>query len=49
MKICSDENMQRKKQFAKIRMLQIEEENHVYVIHIFVTLLFQTEIILMLT
>ena len=42
----ADENMQGKKQFAKFRMLQIEEDRHVYVIYIFVTLLFRTEVIL---
>ena len=42
----ADENMQRKKQFAKFRMLQIEEDQHVSVICIFVTLPFRTEIII---
>ena len=42
----ADENMQGKKQFAKFRMLQIEEDKHVYVIYIFVTLPFRTEVIL---
>ena len=41
----ADENMQRKKQFAKFRMLQIEEDKHVYVIDIFVTLPFRTGVI----
>ena len=41
----ADENMQRKKQFAKFRMLQIEEDKHVYVIYIFATLPFRTEVI----
>ena len=34
------------KQFAKFRMLQIEEDKHVYVIYIFVKPPFQTEKIL---
>ena len=42
----ADENMQRKKQFAKFRILQIEEDKHVYVIYIFVTLPFGSEVIL---
>ena len=41
----ADENMQRKKQFAKFRVLQIEEDKRVYVICIFVTLSFRTEVI----
>ena len=41
----ADENMQRKKQFAKFGMLQIEEDKHVYVIYIFVTLPFRTEVV----
>ena len=40
----ADKNMQRKKQFAKFRMLQIEEGKHVYVIYTFVTLTFRTEV-----
>ena len=40
------ENMQQKKQFAKYRMLQSEENKHVYVIYIFVTLPSRTEVIL---
>ena len=40
----ADENMQRKKEFAKFRMLQIEEDQHVSVIYICVTLPFRTEI-----
>ena len=43
----ADENMQRKKPFAKFRMLQIEEDKHVYFIYIFVTLPFRTEVILL--
>ena len=43
----ADENMQRKKQFAKFRILQIEEDKDVYVIYIFATLPFRTEVILM--
>ena len=38
--------MQRKKQFVKFRMLQIEEDKHVYVIYIFVRLPFQSGVIL---
>ena len=41
----ADENMQRKKQFAKFRMLQIEEDKHFHVISIFVTLSCWTEVI----
>ena len=40
------ENMQGKKQFAKFRMLQIEEGKHVYHIYTFVTLTFRTKVIL---
>ena len=40
MKICV------KKQFAKFRMLQIEEDNNVDVIYIFVTPPFRTKVIL---
>ena len=39
-------NIQGKKQFAKFRMLHIEEGKHVYYIYIFVTLTFRTEVIL---
>ena len=42
----ADENMQRKKQFVKFMVLKIEEDKHVYVIYIFVTLPFRTEVIL---
>ena len=41
----ADENMLQRKQFAKFRMLQIEEDKHVYVIYIFVTLPLRTEVI----
>ena len=40
------ESAQGKKQFAKFRMLQIEEGRHIYVIYTFVTLTFRTEVIL---
>ena len=40
------ENIQGKKQFAKFRMLQIEEGKHVYYIYTFVTLTFRTGVIL---
>ena len=40
------ENIQGKKQFAKLRMLQIEEGKHVYYIYTFVTLTFRTGVIL---
>ena len=40
------ENIQGNKQFAKFRMLQIEEGKHVYYIYTFVTLTFRTEVIL---
>ena len=40
------ENIQGKKQFAKFRMLRIEESKHVYYIYTFVTLTFRTEVIL---
>ena len=36
------ENIQGKKQFAKFRMLQIEEGKHVYYIYTFVTQTFRT-------
>ena len=42
------ENIQGKKQFARFKMLQIEERKHVYYIYIFVTLTFRTEVILYL-
>ena len=35
------ENIQGKKEFAKFRMLQIEEGKHVYDIHTFATLTFR--------
>ena len=38
--------IQGKKQFAKFRMLRIEEGKHVYYIYTFVTLTFRTEVIL---
>ena len=41
------ENIQEKKQFAKFRMLQIEEGKYVYHIYTFVTLTFQTKVILL--
>ena len=41
------ENIQEKKQFAKFRMLQIEEVKDVYHIYTFVTLTFQTKVILL--
>ena len=37
-----------KKQFARFRMLQIEEGKHVYYIYTFVTLTFRTEVILVI-
>ena len=40
------ENIQGKKDFARFRMLQIEEGKHVYHIHTFVTLTIRTEVIL---
>ena len=40
------ENIQGKKQFAKFRMLQIEEGKHVYYIYTSVTLTFRSEVIL---
>ena len=40
------ENIQGKKQFAKFRMLQIEEGKHVYFINTLVTLTFRIEVIL---
>ena len=40
------ENIQRKKQFAKFRMLQIVEGKNVYHIYTFVTLTFRTKVIL---
>ena len=40
------ENIQGNKQFAKFRMLQIEEGKHVYHIYPLVTLKFRTEVIL---
>ena len=40
------ENIQGKKEFAKFRMLQIEEGKHVYHIHTFVTLTIRTEVML---
>ena len=40
------DNIQGKKQFAKFRMLQIEEGKHFYYIYTLVTLTFQTEVIL---
>ena len=40
------ENIQGKKQFARFKMLEIEERKHVYYIYIFVTLTFRTEVIL---
>ena len=40
------ESMQGKKEFAKLRMLQIEEGKRVYHIYTFVTLTFRTEVIL---
>ena len=40
------ENMERKKQCAKFRMLQIEKDKHNYVIYISLTLPFRTEVIL---
>ena len=40
------ENIQGKKQFAKFRMLQIEQGKHVYHIYTFTTLMFRTEVIL---
>ena len=43
------ENIQGKKQFAKFRMLQIEEGKHVYYVYTFVTLTFRTEVILVFT
>ena len=41
------ENKQGKKQFAKFRMLQIEEGKCVYHIYTFVTLTFRTKVILL--
>ena len=41
------ENIQGKNQFAKFRMLQIEEGKYVYHIYAFVTLTFRTEVILL--
>ena len=41
------ENIQGKKQFAKFRMLQIEEGKYVHHIYTFVTLTFQTKVILL--
>ena len=38
------ENIQGEKQFAKFRMLQIEEGKHVYYIYTFVMLTFRTEV-----
>ena len=40
------ENIQGKKEFAKFRMLQIEEGKHIYHTNTFVTLTFRTEVIL---
>ena len=40
----ADENMQRKKQYAQFMMLQIEDDKHVYVIYMFVTLPFRTKV-----
>ena len=40
------ENIQGKKQFAKFRMLYMEEGKHVNYIYTFVTLTFRTEVIL---
>ena len=40
------ENIQGKKQFAKFRMLQIEEGKYVYCIYTLVTLTFRNEVIL---
>ena len=39
------ENRQGKKQFAKFRMLQIEEVKHVYYIYTMVTLTFRAEVV----
>ena len=40
------ENIQGKKEFAECRMLQIEEGNYVYHIYTFVTLTFQSDIVM---
>ena len=40
------ENIQGKKQFAKFRILQVEEGKHVYYIYTFVTQMFRTEVLL---
>ena len=40
-------NIQEKKQFAKFRVLQIEEGKYVYHIYNFVTLTFRTKVILL--
>ena len=40
------ENIQGKKEYAKFRMLQIEEGKHVYHTHTFIALAFRTEVIL---
>ena len=41
------ENIQGKKQFAELRMLQIEEGKYVYHIYTFVTLTCRTKVILL--
>jgi len=43
--INAAESIAGKKQFAKSRMLQIEEGKYVYFIYTFVTLTFRTEVI----
>ena len=40
------ENVQGKKKFAQFKMIKVKEGKHVYHIYIFVTLTFQTKVIL---